>query len=75
MTQCQQVRVFIKIFRQSDALLYFNWWSKKKPNRTLNVDLTIQEMDDTNNENDEEEISSADNDFVILKVGIYILKE
>ena len=25
--------------------------------------------------NDEEEISSADNDIVISKVGIYILKE
>ena len=32
-------------------------------------------MDDTNNQDDEEEISSADNDLVILKVGIYILKE
>ena len=33
-------------------------------------------MDDINNEGDEEEISSADNDLVILKVvGIYILKE
>ena len=32
-------------------------------------------MDDTNNEDDEEEISSADNDLVILKVGIYIWKE
>ena len=33
-------------------------------------------MDDTNNEGDEEEIISADDDLVILKVvGIYILKE
>ena len=32
-------------------------------------------MDNTNNQDDEEEISSADNDLVILKVGIYILKE
>ena len=32
-------------------------------------------MDDTNNQDDEEEISSADNDLVILKVSIYILKE
>ena len=29
-------------------------------------------MDDTNNEDNEEEISSADNDLVISKVGTYI---
>ena len=32
-------------------------------------------MNDTNNEDDEEESNSTDNDLVISKVGIYILKE
>ena len=48
---------------------------KKKRNGTLNLNLTIEEIDDTYNENDEAEISSADNGLDISKFGIYILKE
>ena len=55
-------------------MLYFNSWSKKKRNGTLNVDLTIKETDDFINEDDEEEINSADNDLFTSKGGIYILK-
>ena len=48
---------------------------KKKRNGTLNLNLTIEEIDDTYNESDEAEISGADNGLDISKFGIYILKE
>ena len=47
---------------------------KEKVKWNTNVDLTIKETDDFINEDDEEEINSADNDIFISKGGIYILK-